>query len=128
MLEQEKLPVYLYFKNGNTYSGAHEGMRYQIRQGGRPEPDDPSGKKKIPYLEVKAWPEPWSIENTDPAKISTQEFSPDLAGLEQGVNWLKELLVSRREDWENIPSILDCQPWKPAPEPEETEKDTPPWE
>lgn len=125
MLELEKLPVYLYFKNGNTYSGSHQGMRYQIRQESRPDPQDESGKKKIPYLEVRAWPEPWSIEHTDPAKISTREFTPDSAGVEEGVNWLKELLVSRKEEFENIPSILDCEPWTP---PQEPDPDAPPWD
>ena len=125
MLEFEKLPVYLYFKNGNVYSGSHQGMRYQIRQGTRPDPQDESGKKKSPYLEVQAWPEPWSIEHTDPAKISVQEFSPDAEGVKAGVEWLRELLISRRQDWENVPSILDCEPWHPAPEPD---PDAPPWE
>lgn len=125
MLEYEKLPVYLFFKNGNTYSGSHQGMRYQIHQGARPDPQDESGKKKIPYLEVRAWPEPWSIEHTDPARISTKEFSPDPEGVQAGVAWLKEVLEARREEFENIPSILDCEPWTP---PKEPDPDAPPWD
>ena len=39
-------------------------MRYLIEPGKRPDPDDPSGKKKLAYLTVTVWPEPWSLEHT----------------------------------------------------------------
>lgn len=125
MLELENFPIYLYFKNGNTYSGAHKGMRYFIRQDKRDDPEDPAGKKKIPYLTACVWPEPWSVENTDPAKVTTKEFAPNQQGLEAAVAWLKEMRAARRRDWEEIPSILDCEPWHPAPPAQE---DAPPWE
>lgn len=124
MLELSKFPVFLYFKNGNTYSGSENGMRYFIRQDKRSDPEDESGKKKIPYLTVCAWPEPWSVENTDPALTSTAEFAPNEEGFAQAVAWLQGLLKNEPERWANRPSILDCEPWKPTP----PEEDAPPFD
>ena len=43
-------------------------------------------------------------------KIETQEFEGNQAGLDAAVAWLHDRYHSEPERWENIPSILDCEP------------------
>ena len=46
----DAFPIYHWFHNGNSYSGAEGGMRYVIVPGKKPDPADESGKKKIESL------------------------------------------------------------------------------
>ena len=103
-------PIYHWFRNGNHYSGAEGGMRYVITPGKRPDPADETGKKKLSFLCAQVWPGPWSIEHTAEEKIQTQEFSADQQGLDAAVAWLQQCYDAERSRWENIPSILDCEP------------------
>ena len=104
------IPIYHYFDNGNAYSGAEGGMRYLIEPGKRPDPDDPSGKKKLAYLTVTVWPEPWSLEHTADEKKTIREFAGSQQGLDEIQIWLNEMYTSQAERWADIPSILDCGP------------------
>lgn len=103
-------PIYHYFHNGNPYSGAEGGMRYLIEPGKRPDPDDASGKKKVEYLSVTVWPEPWSLEHTSDGKKTTKEFAGDQQGLDEAATWLNEMYHTQSDRWMDIPSILDCEP------------------
>ena len=103
-------PIYHYFHNGNPYSGSEGGMRYLIEPGKRPDPTDESGKKKIEYLTVTIWPEPWSLEHTADEKKTTREFAGNQEGLDAAAAWLAEEYHAQAERWANIPSILDCEP------------------
>ena len=106
----DAFPIYHWFHNGNPYSGAEGGMRYVITPGKKPDPSDESGKKKVEYLTAQVWPGPWTIEHTAEEKIETQEFEGNQAGLDAAVAWLHDRYHSEPERWENIPSILDCEP------------------
>ena len=86
----DAFPIYHWFHNGNPYSGAEGGMRYVITPG-----------KKA---------DPWSIEHTAEEKIESAEFDGSQAGLDAAVAWLQERYRSEAARWENIPSILDCEP------------------
>ena len=56
------------------------------------------------------WPGPWSIEHTAEEKIESQDFEGSQAGLDAAVHWLQERYEAESERWQNIPSILDCDP------------------
>lgn len=103
-------PIYHYFHNGNPYSGSEGGMRYLIDPGKRPDPKDESGKKKVEYLSVTIWPEPWSLEHTAEEKITVREFEGNQQGLDEAVAWLREMYQTQPERWADRPSILDCEP------------------
>lgn len=105
-------PIYHYFHNGNPYSGAEGGMRYLIAPGKRPDPADERGKRKLEYLTVTVWPGPWSIEHTADEKKQVQEFEGSQAGLDSATLWLQERYAAERDRWDNIPSVLDCEPDK----------------
>ena len=104
------IPIYHWFHNGNPYSGAEGGMRYIIEPGKRPDPNDPAGKKKVEYLVATIWPGPWSREHTAEEKQQSAEFAGDQAGLDAAIAWLQKQHEARKERWENVPSILDCEP------------------
>ena len=103
-------PIYHWFHCGNPYSGAEGGMRYIIAPAKRPDPADESGKKKQEYLVATIWPGPWSLEHTAEEKQESREFSGDQAGLDAATAWLAERYEAERDRWDNIPSILDCEP------------------
>lgn len=106
----DAFPIYHWFHNGNSYSGAEGGMRYVIVPDKKPDPADESGKKKVEYLTAYIWPGPWSIEHTAEEKIQSREFEGNQQGLDAAVAWFHERYTAESERWENIPSILDCEP------------------
>ena len=106
----DAFPIYHWFHNGNSYSGAEGGMRYVIVPGKKPDPADESGKKNVEYLTAYIWPGPWSIEHTAEEKIQSREFEGNQQGLDAAVAWFHERYTAESERWENIPSILDCEP------------------
>ena len=106
----DAFPIYHWFHNGNSYSGAEGGMRYVIVPGKKPDPADESGKKKLESLTAYVWPGPWSIEHTAEEKIQSREFEGNQQGLDEAVAWFHEMYTVQAERWANIPSILDCEP------------------
>lgn len=106
----EGYPNFHYFKNGNSYSGAHIGMRYFIEPIKEPDPNDETGKKKMIYLQVTIWPEPWSLEHTAPEKQLHNRFPGSDEGISQTAEWIRETFESDVEKWSIVPSILDCEP------------------
>jgi len=98
-------PLYLYFKNGNPFSGCHSGMRYVLKQETR---ETESGKTTV--LSATVWPGPWSIEHTDPEKFQTAAFEANQSGLDAASEWLAERYNADKKKYDTIPSILDCEP------------------
>ena len=103
-------PIYHWFHNGNSYSGAEGGMRYVLVPGKRPDPADETGKKKVEFLTASIWPGPWGVEHTAEEKIESRDFEGGQDGLDAAVRWLQEKYAESPERWQNIPSILDCEP------------------
>ena len=103
-------PIYHWFHNGNSYSGAEGGMRYVLVPSKRPDPADETGKKEVEFLTAYIWPGPWSIEHTAEEKIESRDFEGGQDGLDAAVRWLQEKYAESPERWQNIPSILDCEP------------------
>ena len=106
----EGYPNYHYFKNGNSYSGAHLGMRYFVEPVKEPDPADESGKKKLEFLQVTIWPEPWSLEHTAPEKRLQKRFPGSDDGVAQLADWIRNTYESDIARWSVIPSILDSEP------------------
>ena len=64
------VPLLHYFKCKNSYSGNEYGLRYRMIPGKRTVPDPDGGEgaaKEESILTVDYWPDPWTIEKTDPA-------------------------------------------------------------
>lgn len=106
----DAFPLYLWFRNGNPFSGAEGGMRYVIAPGKRPDPADETGKKKLEFLTASVWPGPWSIEHTAEEKIQSREFAPSQQGLDEAAAWLRACYAEQAARWAAVPSILDCEP------------------
>ena len=94
-------PVYVYFKNGNAFFGAEGGMRYRLAE---------QAAEDGRVLAATVWPGPWSAEHTAEEKYLCQTFPADQAGLDAAAGWLAQQYAAGRETWDNIPSILDCEP------------------
>ena len=72
------VPLLHYFKCKNTYSGNEYGLRYRLTPGKRNVPDPEGGEgavKEESILTVDYWPDPWTLEMTDPA-LRRQEIFP----------------------------------------------------
>ena len=72
------VPLLHYFKCKNTYSGNEYGLRYRLTPGKRSVPDPDGGEgatKEESILTVDYWPDPWTLEMTDPA-LRRQEIFP----------------------------------------------------
>ena len=63
------VPMLHYLQNKNSFSGNEDGMRYLITPGKRSVPDPDGGeeaKKEEAILTVDLWPEPGTLDKTDP--------------------------------------------------------------
>ena len=72
------VPLLHYFKCKNSYSGNEYGLRYRMIPGKRTVPDPNGGEgaaKEESILTVDYWPDPWTIEKTDPA-LRVQKVFP----------------------------------------------------
>lgn len=115
-----KPPMLHYFKSKNDYSGAHFGMRYYFAAGKETITKEDGTEEEVSVLKAVIWPDPWAREYTDPALHIKKTFPFTEEGREQAQHWLEDTFHAQEERWRNCPTILDCDPWKPAP-PAETE-------
>ena len=119
------VPLLHYFKCKNQYSGSEDGMRYLLSPGKRSVPDPDGGEgaqKEEAILTVDIWPDPWALDQTDPALRRREVFPLSDAGRAAAAQCMKEAFEAEPERWKNTPSILDCEPWAPpAPEEEKAE-------
>ena len=116
------VPMLHYLQNKNSFSGNEDGMRYLITPGKRSVPD-PDGceeaKKEEAILTVDLWPEPWTLDKTDPALRRREIFPMTEEGRTAVAQYLNDAYNAEPERWSAHPSILDCEPWTPpAPEPD----------
>ena len=76
MIEAKDILTMVFYSYGKPFTGSCDGMRYRIkmekRETGKDADDKPVYEK---YFEVHTWPEPYSFENTEPEKISREEFA-----------------------------------------------------
>lgn len=86
----EGLPLFHFFKCGNSYCGEHQGMRYILEEKKNEEGSE---------LQVVVWPEPWCREKTDEELQTAEKFAFNQEGLDAGIAWLKEQYEQREEEW-----------------------------
>jgi len=113
------VPLLHYFKCKNSYSGNEYGLRYRMIPGKRtvPDPDGGGGAaKEESILTVDYWPDPWTIEKTDPALRVQKVFPLSDEGREAAAAFLQDAFNAEPERWKNCPSMMDCDPWEPAAE------------
>ena len=117
------VPLLHYFKCKNTYSGNEYGLRYRLTPGKRSVPDPEGGEgavKEESILTVDYWPDPWTLEMTDPALRRQEIFPLTDEGRAAAASCLEDTFNADPERWKNCPDMMDCDPWTPpAPEPEE---------
>ena len=117
------VPLLHYFKCKNAYSGNELGMRYRITPGKRsvPAPEGGDAAAEEAILTVDLWPDPWTLDKTDPALRRQEVFPLTEEGRAAVGRYLEESFRADLERWKQQPSILDCEPWAPpAPEPDDT--------
>ena len=61
------IPLLHYFQCKNTYSGNEEGMRYRLTPGKCKVTGEDGAEQERSTLTVDVWPDPWTLEFTDPA-------------------------------------------------------------
>lgn len=85
-----------------------------------PDPDGgEEAKKEEAILTVDLWPEPWTLDKTDPALRRREIFPMTEEGRTAVAQYLNDAYNAEPERWSAHPSILDCEPWTPpAPEPD----------
>lgn len=110
------VPLLHYFKNKNSFSGNEDAMRYRLIPGKRTVPDPEKGdgaEKEEAILTVDVWPEPWTLEFTDPALRRQKIFPLSDEGRAAAAQYLADTYAAEPELWHTHPSLLDCEPWTP---------------
>ena len=110
------VPLLHYFKCKNTYSGNEYGLRYRLTPGKRSVPDPEGGEgavKEESILTVDYWPDPWTLEMTDPALRRQEIFPLTDEGRAAAASCLEDAFNADPERWKNCPDMMDCDPWTP---------------
>ena len=119
------VPLLHYLKNKNAFSGNEDAMRYQLTPGKRTVPDPEKGgdaTREEAILTVDVWPEPWTLEFTDPALRRQKVFPLTEEGRAEAAEYLSSTYSADTAYWKQRPSILDSEPWSP-PKDEEAESE-----
>jgi len=93
------VPLLHYFKCKNSYSGNEYGLRYRMIPGKRTVPDPDGGEgaaKEESILTVDYWPDPWTIEKTDPALRVQKVFPLTDEGREATAAFLQDAFNAER--------------------------------
>lgn len=114
------IPLLHYFQCKNIYSGSEEGMRYRLTPGKRKVAGEDGTETEQSILTVDIWPDPWTLEFTDPALRRQETFPLSDEGRAQAADYLAQLYQAEADRWRSCPSLLDCDPWTP-PQPTEQE-------
>ncbi len=110
------IPLIGYFQRKNIFSGAHSGMRYSIKRIEKILQNDGGEETKKLLLELIVWPEPWALERTDPALHEKSTYEASQEGCDELVKALQEMYEQNKEQWDNCPGLLDCEPWYAPPQ------------
>ena len=112
------VPLLHYFACKNIYSGNEEAMRYRITPGKRALPGPDGAEQEQSCLTVDIWPEPWTLERTDPALRRSRVFPLSEEGRAAAAAYLAESFEAEAARWRQHPSLLDSEPWSPPPAPD----------
>ena len=103
------VPLLHYFKCKNTYSGNEYGLRYRLTPGKRSVPDPEGGEgavKEESILTVDYWPDPWTLEMTDPALRRQEIFPLTDEGRAAAASCLEDAFNADPERWKNCPDMI----------------------
>ena len=96
------VPLLHYFKCKNTYSGNEYGGE--------------GATKDEAILTVDYWPDPWTLEKTDPALRVQQVFPLTDEGRAAAAQCLQDAFNAEPDRWKHCPDMMDCDPWEPPVE------------
>ena len=82
-----------------------------------PDPDGGEGAiKDEAILTVDYWPDPWTLEKTDPALRMQQVFPLTDEGRAAAAQCLQDAFNAEPDRWKHCPDMMDCDPWEPPAE------------
>ena len=67
-------------------------------------------------LTVDYWPDPWTLEKTDPALRMQQVFPLTDEGRAAAAQCLQDAFNAEPDRWKHCPDMMDCDPWEPPAE------------
>ena len=97
MLDKSQVMPLNFLTYGGIVTGEQKGMRYRLRR---------IGEKPDFKLCAEVWPGPFGHDATPTEQITAEEFSCSGEGREQAIEWMMEQYQTRKDEWDNIPSIL----------------------
>lgn len=99
MLDHECIFSLNFLSYKGVQTGDHHGMRYRMVR---------IGEKPDFKLLASVWPEPFAYKMTPEEKITEKEFDFSEEGRTQAIDWLIEQYDTRREEWDNVPTLLNA--------------------
>lgn len=100
MLEKSQMMPFNFLSYGGVITGEQKGMRYRLKR---------IGEKPEFKLCAEVWPGPFGHDATPEDRITAQEFPYSADGREQAIDWMTEQYQTRKEEWDNVPSILKAR-------------------
>ena len=100
MLDKTQMMPFNFLSYGGVITGEQKGMRYRLRR---------VGEKPDFKLCAEVWPGPFGHDATPAEKITTESFPFSKEGREEAVDWMIGQYNDRKEEWDNIPSILNAK-------------------
>ena len=100
MLDKEKMMPFNFLSYGGVITGQQKGMRYRLKRVG----EQPDFK-----LCATVWPGPFGFDAMPEEKKTNEEFSYSPEGRETAIDWMRQQYEERRDEWDNVPSILDAK-------------------
>ena len=97
MLEESGFFPLNFLSYKGIQTGDHKGMRYRMLR---------EGEKPDFQIHAWVWPEPLGFEATPEEKKRDAFFPFTEDGRKEAIAWFREQYESRREEWENAPSLL----------------------
>ncbi len=100
MLDKSKMMPFNFLSYGGVITGEQKGMRYRLKR---------IGEKPDFQLCSSVWPGPFCYDATQKDQITSQSFPYSPEGREQAIDWMIEQYNSRRDEWDNVPSLLKAR-------------------
>ena len=100
MLDKEKMMPFNFLSYGGVITGQQRGMRYRLKR---------VGEKPDLKLCATVWPGPFGFDATPEEKKTDEDFPYSPEGRVAAIEWMRQQYEERRDEWDNIPSILDAK-------------------
>ncbi|MBQ4564312.1 MAG: hypothetical protein IJA58_07510 [Lachnospiraceae bacterium] len=100
MIDKQTMMPFNFLSYGGVITGQQRGMRYRLMR---------VGEKPDFKLCATVWPGPFAFDATPDEKKTGEAFPYSETGREEAIDWMAEQYESRRDEWDNIPSILEAK-------------------